>query len=69
MLPQYAALQVAMTEDVETLLALGVPDLRLATLPERYEQLLDEVGAERRFRDAVPAGGRPPRPGRGVRDR
>ena len=53
-LPQYAALQVAMTEDVETMLALGVPDLRLATLPERYEQLLDEVGAERRFRDALP---------------
>jgi hypothetical protein len=53
-LPRYAALQVAMTEDVETLLALGVPDLRLATLPERYEQLLDEVGAERRFRDALP---------------
>ena len=54
MLPPYAALQVAMTEDVETLLALGVPDLRLATLPERYEQLLDEVDAERRFRDALP---------------
>ncbi len=53
-LPSYAALQVAMTEDVETLLALGVPDLRLATLPERYQQLIDEIGAERRFRDALP---------------
>ncbi len=53
-LPRYAALQVAMTEDVETLLTLGVPDLRLATLPQRYEQLLDDVGAEQRFRDAVP---------------
>ena len=53
-LPRYAALQVAMTEDVAALLALGVPDLRLETLPERYEQLLDEVDAERRFRDALP---------------
>jgi len=53
-LPRYAALQVALTDDVETLLALGVPDLRLATLPQRYEQVLDEVGAEQRFRDAVP---------------
>jgi hypothetical protein len=53
-LPQYAELQIALTDDVETMLALGVPDLRLATLPERYEQLLDEVDAERRFRDAVP---------------
>ncbi len=53
-LPRYAALQVAMTDEVETLLALGVPDLRLATLPQRYQELLDEVGAEQRFHDAVP---------------
>lgn len=53
-LPRYAALQLAMAADVETLLALGVPDLRLATLPERYRQVIDQVGAERRFRDAVP---------------
>ena len=53
-LPRYAALQVAMTGDVGALLALGVPDLRLATLPERYQQVLDEVGTEQRFRDAVP---------------
>jgi hypothetical protein len=53
-LPRYAALQVAMAADVETLLALGVPDLRLATLPERYRQVIDQVGAERRFHDAVP---------------
>jgi hypothetical protein len=53
-LPRYAALQLAMTDDVTTLLALGVPDLRLATLPERYQQVLDEVGAEQRFRDALP---------------
>lgn len=53
-LPRYAALQVAMTADVETLLALGVPDLRLDTLPERYLEVVDAVGAERRFRDALP---------------
>jgi hypothetical protein len=53
-LPRYAALQVAMSDDVETLLALGVPDLRLAALPERYARLVEEVGAERRFRDALP---------------
>jgi hypothetical protein len=53
-LPRYAELQVAMTDDVETLLALGVPDQRLAALPERYEQLLDLLDAEQRFRDALP---------------
>jgi hypothetical protein len=53
-LPRYAALQLAMAADVETLVTLGVPDLRLATLPERYRQVIDQVGAERRFRDAVP---------------
>lgn len=53
-LPRYADLQVAMNDDVEPLLALGLPDLRLATLPQRYEELLDEIGAERRFRDALP---------------
>jgi hypothetical protein len=53
-LPRYAALQVALTGEVETLLALGVPDLRLDTLPERYHQVVSEVGAEQRFRDALP---------------
>ena len=53
-LPRYAALQVAMTDQVETVLALGVPDLRLATLPERYGDLLDLLDAEQRFRDALP---------------
>lgn len=53
-LPRYAALQVAMTDEVEALLALGVPDLRLASLPARYEQVLEEVDAEQRFRDALP---------------
>jgi hypothetical protein len=53
-LPRYAALQVAVTSDVDALLALGVPDLRLETLPERYEQVVADVGAEQRFVDAVP---------------
>ena len=53
-LPRYAALQLAMADDVDAMLALGVPDVRLATLPERYAQVVDEIGAERRFRDALP---------------
>ncbi len=53
-LPRYASLQVALTGDVDTLLAMGVPDLRLAGLPDRYAQLVEEIGAEGRFRDAVP---------------
>lgn len=53
-LPRYAALQLAVTDEVEALLALGVPDLRLETLPERYEQLVANVSAEQRFRRAIP---------------
>jgi hypothetical protein len=53
-LPRYGALQLAVTDDVGTLLALGVPDLRLDTLPEQYERLVAEVGAEQRFRSAAP---------------
>ncbi len=54
-LPRYAELQVTATDDVDRVLAMGVPDLRLAGLPARYEALLDEVPAEPRFREAVPA--------------
>jgi len=53
-LPLYAGLQIDLAGDVGGLLELGVPDLRLATLPERYERLLDEVEVEQRARDAVP---------------
>jgi len=42
-LPLYAGLQVDLTPDVPELLALGVPDLRLARLPALFEELLDEV--------------------------
>jgi hypothetical protein len=53
-LPRYAALQRDLAAEVDDLLALGVPDLRLATLPKAYDRLLDEIGAERRFRAAAP---------------
>jgi hypothetical protein len=44
----------AMEPDVERLLAGGVPDLRLATLPDRYAALVESPEVEQRFRDAVP---------------
>jgi hypothetical protein len=44
----------AMEPDVDRLLAAGVPDLRLATLPDRYAALVEDAGVEQRFRDAVP---------------
>jgi pimeloyl-ACP methyl ester carboxylesterase len=44
----------AMEPDVDELLAAGVPDLRLATLPDRYAALVDDDEIEQRFRDAVP---------------
>jgi hypothetical protein len=50
----YAEVQVELADDVEAMLALGVPDLRLAALPEKYVQLMDQIGAEPRFRDAAP---------------
>lgn len=53
-LPRYAGVQLDLADDVDAMLALGVPDMRLATLPKAYERLVDEIGAERRFRDALP---------------
>jgi len=50
-LPATARIQLAMEPDVDALLALGVPDMRLATLPDRYAQLMDVIEAEDRFRD------------------
>lgn len=44
----------AMEPDVEELLAAGVPDLRLAVLPDRYAALVAAHDVEQRFRDAVP---------------
>jgi hypothetical protein len=51
-LPLYAGVQLDLAPDVDDLIAAGVPDMRLATLPEAYERLVDGIGAERRFRDA-----------------
>ena len=53
-LPLYAGLQVDLAGDADRLVALGVPDLRLATLPTRYERFVSEVEVEPRFRDAAP---------------
>jgi len=51
-LPLYAGLQLDLADTAERLVALGVPDLRLATLPDGYERLVDEhplvSGEERR---------------------
>jgi hypothetical protein len=50
-LPLYGTVQIALTEDADELIALGVPDLRLTELPARFETLLDEL-------DGVTAGER-----------
>ncbi len=52
-LRDYATIQLALMDDVDELLAAGAPDLRMATLPEKYEQLVKEIDAEQRFKDAV----------------
>lgn len=51
-LPATARIQIAMEPDVDSLLALGVPDMRLATLPDGYACLMDTLQAEARFRAA-----------------
>lgn len=48
-LPRYAALQQAMESRTDALLAAGVPDLRLASLPERYDELVRRLDVEPRF--------------------
>ncbi|GEP35944.1 phosphotransferase [Nocardioides szechwanensis] len=48
-----ARISLALEDDVDHLLALGVPDLRLATLPAGYAALMDEIDAEPRFREAA----------------
>lgn len=53
-LTRYATLQLELVDRVEDFLDAGVPDLRLASLPERYERLVGELEVERRFRDATP---------------
>ena len=45
-LPRYARLQLGLAGDVAELLAAGVPDRRLATLPAAYQHLMNDI-----FRD------------------
>jgi Phosphotransferase enzyme family len=49
----YAEVQVAATADTDAMLALGVPDRRLAGLPEQYAGLVARLDVEPRFREAV----------------
>jgi hypothetical protein len=66
-LPRYAEIQIALAPRTDELLALGVPDLRVAGIPGKVESLLDddralmlgesdELGAARRdeFRRRMP---------------
>ena len=48
----YAGVQLDLADEVDRILALGVPDMRLATLPGKYDRLMDEIDAEPRFREA-----------------
>ena len=52
-LDSVARISVAMEDDVDALLSIGVPDLRLATLPASYAALMEEVDAAPRFRAAT----------------
>jgi hypothetical protein len=52
-LDSVARISLALEDDVDTLLAIGVPDLRLAGLPAGYAALMDEIDAEPRFREAA----------------
>ena len=58
-LPLYAGVQIDLMGDVPALLALGVPDFRLASLPARFEAVLDQIVEQpdeerRRLRASVP---------------
>ena len=44
-----ADLHHALEPDVDDLLAAGVPDLRLANLPDQYAELVDRIDVEPRF--------------------
>ena len=52
LLPLYAGVQLDLVDVVDDLIALGVPDMRLAVLPDKYDRLVDEIGADARFREA-----------------
>jgi len=44
----------ALEPDVDEMLTAGVPDMRLAVLPDAYDELVHRLDVEQRFRDAVP---------------
>ncbi len=52
-LDSVARISIATEDDVEALLAIGVPDLRLATLPQSYAALMEDIDAAPRFRAAT----------------
>jgi hypothetical protein len=52
-LDSVARISVALEDDVGALLAIGVPDLRLASLPASYAALMEEIKAPPRFRAAT----------------
>jgi hypothetical protein len=58
-LPRYGLLQIDMAEDSDRLVALGLPDRRLAILASEYDELIDRVATvtdteRRRLRALVP---------------
>jgi hypothetical protein len=58
-LPLYAGVQIDLMPDADELVALGVPDLRLATLVSKVEEMLGDLtelpaGERRRLGEAVP---------------
>ncbi len=52
-LDSVARISLAMEDDIDSLIAIGVPDLRLATLPATYNALMHEIDAAPRFRAAT----------------
>jgi hypothetical protein len=54
-LPLYAGVQVDLTGDAGAMVALGVPDIRLETLPGHAEALLDDVHLEPEIRTRLGA--------------
>lgn len=52
-LASYARIQLACSDAVDELLALGVPDRRLSTLPSSYAAIVESLDVEPRFREAV----------------
>jgi hypothetical protein len=53
-LPLYAGVQIDLVDATDELVALGVPDLRLARLPELYARFVEDVEVGDRAREAVP---------------